>query len=92
MGWNRLKSEEQTALDLLDLVYRSFGYKLPRTSSELRSAGRKVSYHARNSQEISSVIMDMLLCTLEMERLYMQAAEKQELRFLKEQITAVLFV
>ena len=36
--------------------------------------------------------MDMLLCTLEMERLYMQAAEKQELRFLKEQITAVLFV
>lgn len=25
-------------------VYRSFGYKLPRTSSDLRKAGRKVSY------------------------------------------------
>lgn len=25
-------------------VYRSFGYKLPRTSSDLRSAGRKVAY------------------------------------------------
>ena len=25
-------------------IYRSFGYKLPRSSSELRSAGRKVSY------------------------------------------------
>ena len=33
-------------------VYRSFGYKLPRSSSELRSAGRKVSYSQKQPGDI----------------------------------------
>ena len=33
-------------------IYRSFGYKLPRSSSELRSAGRKVSYSQKQPGEI----------------------------------------
>ena len=33
-------------------VYRSFGYKLPRSSSELRSAGRKVSYSQKERGDI----------------------------------------
>ena len=82
---------EQIALDLLVLytVHLDISFQ----DLHLNYEAQEEKYlTARNSQEISSVIMDMLLCTLEMERLYMQAAEKQELRFLKEQITAVLFV
>lgn len=33
-------------------IYRSFGYKLPRSSSELRSAGRKVSYSQKQPGDI----------------------------------------
>ena len=33
-------------------IYRSFGYKLPRSSSELRSAGRKVSYSQKQTGDI----------------------------------------
>ena len=33
-------------------VYRSFGYNLPRTSSELRRAGRKVSYNEKQPGDI----------------------------------------
>ena len=33
-------------------VYRSFGYKLPRSSYELRSAGRKVSYSQKQPGDI----------------------------------------
>ena len=33
-------------------IYRSFGYKLPRSSSELRSAGRKVSYRQKQPGDI----------------------------------------
>ena len=33
-------------------IYRSFGYKLPRSSSELRSAGRKVSYSQKHPGDI----------------------------------------
>ena len=33
-------------------IYRSFGYKLPRPSSELRSAGRKVSYSQKQPGDI----------------------------------------
>ena len=33
-------------------IYRSFGYKLPRSSSELRSAGRKVSYIQKQPGDI----------------------------------------
>lgn len=33
-------------------ICRSFGYKLPRSSSELRSAGRKVSYSQKQPGDI----------------------------------------
>jgi cell wall-associated NlpC family hydrolase len=33
-------------------IYRSFGYKLPRSSSELRSAGRKVPYSQKQPGDI----------------------------------------
>lgn len=33
-------------------IYRSFGYKLPRSSSELRSVGRKVSYSQKQPGDI----------------------------------------
>lgn len=33
-------------------IYRSFGYKIPRSSSELRSAGRKVSYSQKQPGDI----------------------------------------
>ncbi len=76
-------------------VYKSFGYRLPRTSSSLRKAGRKVSYkkkqpgesHIRkNSQEILFVTADMLQSILEIIRSFMQAQEKQELKFLQKPI------
>ena len=52
MGRNKFKTAVPTALVLSGGVYRSFGYKLPRTSSGPQKSGRKVSYKNKSSLEI----------------------------------------
>ena len=72
-------------------IYRSFGYKLPRSSSELRSAGRKVSYSQKQPGDIICYNGHVAMY-IGNGRSYMQVTEEQESKFRQEQTTVELFV